>query len=254
MDSSTSAHDALARLFSKAYDSSSTAEVPPALAPANADDAYAVQQRFLEINKSRIGGWKVGSKSVDGPVQGAALPQRGILRPGAAVQRSNYPVLGLELEIAFCFDRDFMPRASAIAEEEVMQSIGTMGASIEIVASRIAGWPKAPPLAQLADLQNHGALIVGDFIDYRDDFPFQNPMAHLAFDGGAIFDGAGANPAGDPRRLLCWVVNHCSRRGIALPAGTVVTGGSYTGVYFAEKDGIVAGRIAGLPPIYFELR
>ncbi|MDB5775960.1 MAG: 2-keto-4-pentenoate hydratase [Herbaspirillum sp.] len=254
MDSSTSAHDALASLFSNAYASSSTTEVPPELVPATFDDAYAVQQCFLDRNKARIGGWKVGSKSVDGPIQGAALPHHGVFRSGGMVERRNYPVLGLELEIAFCFDRDFMPRASEISEEEVMQSISTMGASIELVASRIAGWPKAPPLAQLADFQNHGALIVGDFIDYRDDFPFQNPLAHLTLDGEAIFDGVGANPAGDPRRLLGWVVNHCSRRGIALLAGTVVTGGSYTGMHFPAKAGVVAGRIAGLPPIDFQLR
>ncbi|MDB5990965.1 MAG: 2-keto-4-pentenoate hydratase [Herbaspirillum sp.] len=254
MESSTSSPNALGSLFSKAYASYSTITVPPALMPDNADDAYAIQHFIIDQCEARIGGWKVGSKSVDGPAHCAPLPQQGIYKPGAIIDRDNYPVLGIELEIFFGFNRGFMPGVAEISEQEVMQSIGTIGASIEIVSSRIAGWPKAPPLAMLADLQSHGALIVGEQIAYRDDFPFQNPIVHLNVDGKDIFKGPGVNPAGDPRRLLCWLVNHCNRRGIAIPAGAVITTGSYTGMHFPAQACCVAASIAGLPPIDFELR
>jgi 2-keto-4-pentenoate hydratase len=94
MDSSTASRHALASLFSNAYATFSSAAVAPQLVPASADDAYAVQQSFLDQSKARIGGWKVGSKSADGPIQYAALPHQGIFRQGAMVARSNYPATG----------------------------------------------------------------------------------------------------------------------------------------------------------------
>jgi hypothetical protein len=46
-------------------------------------------------------------------------------------------------------------------------SAATSWASIDIVSIRLTGPPEAPKLNQLADLHNHGALILGPFIDYR---------------------------------------------------------------------------------------
>ncbi len=122
-----------------------------------------------------------------------------------------------------------LPGTPAATEAEVLSSIGGMGAAIEIVSSRLAGWPDGSKLTQLADLQNHGALVIGEFIYYRDDVDFINPAAYLQLDGRDIFSGPAANPAGDPRRLLHWLVKHCNAQNIALPAGTVVKAGSYTG-------------------------
>lgn len=153
----------------------------------------------------------------------------------------------------FRFGRDFLPGAAPVTGPEVLSGIASIGAAIEIVSSRLSGWPQAPKLNQLADLQNHGALIIGPFIDYRDDFAFDTPQATLLLNGQSIFSGPGPNPAGDPRRLLPWLVEHCQRHAIALPAGAVITAGSYTGMYFPKKPGTVAGRIAGLPAVTFEI-
>jgi len=73
--------------------------------------------------------------------------------------------------------------------------------------------------------------------------------ATIQLNGQSIFSDPGANPAGDPRRLLPWLVDHCRRHAIALPAGTFITAGSFTGMYFPKKPGTVTGRIAGPPAI-----
>ena len=70
----------------------------------------------------------------------------------------------------FRFGRDFLPGAAPVTGPEVLSSIASIGAAIEIVSSRLSGWSQAPKLNQLADLQNHGALIIGSFIDYDDGF------------------------------------------------------------------------------------
>lgn len=228
-------------------------QVPTELDAQDSACAYRAQRAFLQRHRLEIGGWKIGAKSEDGPIQGAPLPRQGIHASAATLARRDFPVFGIELEIMFRFGRDFMPDAAPVSEAEVLASIAGIGASIEIVSSRLAGWPDVPKPNQLADLQNHGALIVGAFVDYRDDVDFRSPQARLVFNGQDIFAGAGSNPAGDPRRLLPWLVQHCREQAIALPAGTVVTAGSYTGMVFPEQPGTVTGTIAGLPAVQLDI-
>lgn len=243
-------HDLAARLVAGWQHGIAFATLPPELVPASADTAYAVQARILAERRAAIGAWKVGAKQPDGPIQCASLPDDCRHASGVTLPRGAFRPLGLELEIAFRFGRAFAPRADAYADDEVFDGIAQMGAAIEIVASRYREWPDVAPAAQLADLQNHGALVLGEMTGYRADFPFVAPGPAFAFDGQDIVGAAsGTNPAGDPRRLLPWLVNHASRRGIALPAGTVVTTGSYTGMFFPQAAGTAAGRIPGLPPV-----
>lgn len=243
----------LARLLAGAWREKTQAAVPPALAPQDNADAYRVQQAFLHQLGSPIGGWKVGAKSADGPIQGAPLPQAWIHPDAAMLPRTRFPVLGIELEIMFRLGRDFLPGAPPPGEDEVREAIAGVAASIEIVSSRLAGWPDVPKPSQLADLQNHGALVVGEWVGSWDGIDFLTPRAQLAFNGREVFAGAGGNPAGDPRRLLHWVVRHCHAQGIPLPAGTPITAGSYTGMFFPQEAGTVEGRIGALPPIRFDI-
>jgi len=248
------APEELGMLLSDAYAGKGIkAIVPAALEPADADEAYMAQRAFLKRSGARIGGWKVGSKSPDGPIQGAPLPAQGMHPTSAMLRGDRFPVLGVELEIMFTLGRDYLPGEPAPTEREVLDSIAKVGTSVEIVASRLAGWPEVPKLNQLADLQNHGALITSDLVDYDEGFNFRRPYAHLTFKGDDVFKGSGVNPAGDPRRLLHWVVRHCQEQGIALPAGAVITTGSYTGMFFPKERGMFIGQIEDLPPIEFEI-
>jgi 2-keto-4-pentenoate hydratase len=242
--------DALASLFVEARARRTRLDALPSEArPANSDDAYAAQEATLRALGAAIGGWKVGAKSSDGPVQGAPLPADGVHRSGACLAMSGFGKAGLELEVAFRLGRRFEPDSGPYGDDEVLAAIESVHASIEVVASRFAAWPDVEKPWQLADLQNHGALIVGDGVPYDAAFPFLSPAMSFTFDGAPLFDGAPANPAGDPRRLLAWTVNHCVSRGLALEAGTVLTAGSYTGIAFPESPGAALGRIEGLPPV-----
>lgn len=221
--------------------------------PADADAAYAIQHEMLDASGARIGGWKIGAKSDSGPIQGAPLPAVDMHADGARLARADFTPLGLELEVAFRFGRRFDASTTPYSEAEVRAGIGSIGATIEIVSSRYAAWPDIDKLAQLADLQNNGALIVGEFTPYREDFPFVAPSLRFSFDGHDVVQSTPANPAGDPRRLLTWLVNHATSRGIAVTPDMVITAGSYTGLFFPQSAGTASGRIEGLAPLSLTL-
>ncbi|MDE1180299.1 2-keto-4-pentenoate hydratase [Paraburkholderia sp.] len=228
--------------------------LPPEQIPADGDAAYAIQHEILTMSGAQIGGWKIGAKSADGPIQGAPLPASGVHADGVSLPRNVFSPLGLELEIAFRFGRRFEPSSEPYLEADVFAGIDAIGATIEIVASRYAAWPDVDKRAQLADLQNHGALICGEFTPYRSEFPFVAPALRFSFDGRDITptepSGRGTNPAGDPRRLLTWFVNHCTQYcGIAVTPDLIVTAGSYTGMFFPQTAGTASGRIEGLAPV-----
>ncbi len=229
-------------------------ELDEALYPKDFTAAYQTQQAIFDLRGITPGGWKIGSKSHTGPIQGSPLPAECVHTQAASFKRADYAPAALELEIAFRFNRDFAPREQAYSDEEVLGSIGEMAAAVEIVASRFAAWPKVEPLTQLADLLNHGALVVGAFVPYRADFPFAQPSLEFLFNDQSIVPGTAANPAGDPRRLLPWLVNHHTGQGRTLSKDLVITTGSFTGMYIPETQGKVAGVIEGLPPVTLDIQ
>jgi 2-keto-4-pentenoate hydratase len=241
---------ALARLFAEARAHRAWLDdVPDGARPANMDDAYAAQDATLRTLGARIGGWKVGAKTPDGPIQGAPLPADGVHPSGAHLSKQAFGKAGLELEVAFVFGSTFEANSGPYSDADVLGAIESVHATVEVVASRFAAWPDVDKLWQLADLQNHGALVVGAGVPYDEAFPFVSPSMRFTLDGAPLFGGKPANPAGDPRRLLTWTVNHSVARGIAFERGTVITAGSYTGLALPEQSGAVLGEIDGLPPV-----
>jgi 2-keto-4-pentenoate hydratase len=232
---------------------SSLRELDNDLYPADMAAAYLTQKEIFRLRGVEPGGWKIGSKSHTGPIQGSPLPRDCLFPSASQFDRAAYAPVGLELEIAFRFNRAFSPSDQAYSEDEVMAGIGEMAATIEIVSSRFAAWPRIEPLTQLADLLNHGALVVGEFVPYEAGFDFVHPELELTLGGNSIVPAAVANPAGDPRRLLPWLVNHHTRQGLTLPQDFVITTGSYTGMFFAEGPGQVDGQIGGLPALSLTL-
>ena len=242
--------DALARLFVEARAHHAKLDaLPEGTRPADADQAYAAQEATLRALRADIGGWKVGAKSHDGPIQGAPLPADGVHRSGARLSMHAFGKAGLELEVAFILGRRFEPHSGPYRDDEVIDAIESVHAAIEVVASRFAAWPDVEKPWQLADLQNHGALIVSEGVPYDAAFPFIAPTMTFDFEGAPLFQGEPANPAGDPRRLLAWTVNHAVSRGLAVERGTVLTAGSYTGLAFPAATGTAVGVIEGLPAI-----
>ena len=242
----------LAQALAAAWDSAPIS-LEAAQQPADAAVAHAAQHLTLAARGWRLGAWKVGAKAPDGPPQGAPLPPP-LPSPAALPLARRDRFLGLELELAFRIGRRFEPRATPYTMAQALAGVDGVCAAIELVASRLAPGPTPPgALAQLADLQNHGALVVGECRPYDPGFPFAAPALSWQVDGRDVTPPHPANPAGDPRRLLAWVLNHSLAQGVPVEPGLLITTGSFTGVLRPERPGTALGRIAGLPPVQLSL-
>src|SRR5487761_2683841 len=138
-----------------------------ALTPKTRSEAYAAQEALVAQLGGKVRAWKVGTAMTAGDVQGSPIPACCVHESPAEATLDHYPVCGLELEVAFQFLQSFATRTALYTETEVLSALSMMAASIEIVASRLQGWPDQEAFLKLADLQNHGLLVLGQAVPYR---------------------------------------------------------------------------------------
>ena len=103
------------------------------------------------------------------------------------------------------------------------------------------------PLAQLADLQSHGALVLGPASGFSpQQLDLRTLQAHLTFNSQVAASAVGGNPAEDVWRMLARLAQHCVQRGQPLRAGQIVTTGSSTGMLFSPEGASVVAELAGI--------
>lgn len=212
-------------------------------------DAYAVQDATLAA-LGPIGGWKVGAANPDVTPHCAPLPAQGILPSGSLLPTSRHPASLLELEVSLRVGSDLLDVGRDLpTPSELAQCFDAVLPAIEVVDTRLAEGREAPTLAKLADLQSHGALVIGvpsadmalDAVDLR------TVQATLWFGDECAARTIGGNPSQDVWRLVGWLARHCSERGVPLRKGQIVTTGSCTGMIAAPVEGVVVrGAIVGI--------
>jgi 2-keto-4-pentenoate hydratase len=105
----------------------------------------------------------------------------------------------------------------------------------------------APSL--VADNGMSGYLVVGDPVAIADAPPPEEIQATLRINGDTAAEGDLAGAGIDLAEVVAWLANHLAERGIALPAGTLISTGSLTGLWPARPgDAAVAdlGRLGRL--------
>ena len=216
------------------------------LALTEAAHAYAVQDLVIH-SLGPIGGWKVGAKGPDREPTCAPLPAAGILATPATLTDGTWRARGIETELALRIDADLPEREAPYTLDEVLAAIGAVLPTIEVVETRLLEFPQAAPLAMLADLGAHGALVTGAEGRFQPDLlATQKLAAQQWFDDKQVADSIGGNPAQELGRVLVWLANHCANRGLGLRQGQIVTTGSCTGMLFAPAASRVRGMVAGL--------
>jgi 2-keto-4-pentenoate hydratase len=224
------------------------ASLPTDVQPQTAGEAYAIQDAQIAA-LGGIGGWKVGARAPDAEPNCAPLPRPLVFGSPHAFAPFRFPMHLVEAEIAFTLASDLPPRASAYTIDDVAAAVASVHAAIEILGSRYVDWRAQPPLAQLADFQNNGALVVGEGRATGTRIDQRATTVRVDVAESPALQVTGGNAAGDVFRLLAWLANHAAARSGGLRAGDVITTGSCIGAYAVPPQSRVRATFDGLRPV-----
>ena len=201
--------------------------------PQTLDDAFAIQDATVAALGETVAGWKVSI--VDGrAVRGTILASR-VFESGARIEAATMPLLGIEAEIAFRFERDLPPGKYGYAQ--VADAVAAF-AAIEIVNSRFRTYPNLPIMDRNADCVSNGGFVRGPAAaDWR-KLDLKEIAVTLTIGGKEVVRRNGGHPAVDPLLPAVALVNELPG---GAKAGQIVTTGTYTGLNFA-KPGQIGDR------------
>ena len=217
--------------------------LPDALAAYAVQDAVAGALDWFEGRTPRF--WKSGGATLAQQTHAPLPPQRVLPSP---VDARGWPLQlrGIEAEIALRLARPVSPAdAAAFQPEDASELIDAMCVAIELVDSRWAQGVNAPHLSKLADLQSHGALVLGAWVPFA---PRDWAQAECTLRVGAQAPSVhrGAHPLGTPAGVLGQWLRHATRHGAELAAGSVVTTGSWNGLAMAQAGDFVHVAFPGI--------
>ena len=216
----------------------------------DAQAAYAVQAAVARALRPDDDGparhWKSGGASRSATPTHAPLPAPGVWTSPADARPWPLHSRGIEAEIALRLGRDVSPaRAAALDPDGAAALVDAMCVSIEIVDSRWAEALDAPPLAKLADLQSHGALVLGAWLPFTPrDWTRQH--CRVCIGTRPPQDFTGTHSMADPAFVLPAWLRHATRDGATVPAGTVVTTGTWCGILPAAAGDLITAEFTGI--------
>ena len=209
--------------------------------PATVHDALAIQDATVRALGDDVAGWKVGSVLDGKLVRGVLLRSRVFASP-ATIPARLVPLLGVEAEIAFRFDRALPPRDRDYTYDEVAAAVTAMVA-IEVVDTRYRDYRAAPLIERVADCVSNGAFVEGTIRPGWRDVDLSRLNVELIVDGVAIVAQASSHPAGDPLLPAVALVNDL-RAGEGVAAGQVMTTGTCSGLNFVKPGQSVIAKFA----------
>ncbi len=209
-----------------------------------AADAYAVHA-LVDGERgagSFPGHWKSGGPSRTAEATHAPLPAAGVWASPADASAWPFMLRLVEVEIALRLGQAVTPQqAAALTHDSAPALVDAMAVSIEIVDSRWQQGVNAPALLKLADLQSHGALVLGEWVPFAPrDWSAQACTVTIGSAAPAEFRGS--HSMGDPAWVLPTWLRHATRDGHIVPAGTVVTTGTWCGMLPAAAGDRVTAR------------
>ena len=227
------------------------------LVPESASAAYETQDLLCQLIESPVIGWKVGATGpasqaklgVKAPICGPVF-ERTLFEPGSSVPVSHFHHQpGLESEFAFTLGVTIRPGGPVMDATRAREMVSTVHPAIELVCSRFTNNFEVDPALLVADGALHAALVVGSGTKPETMPSLSDHQLRTLVDGVEIASGTGAEVLGDPYESLAWLCNHLNRRGVTLPAGSVITTGATTGLHMTTSSQTVStdgGRLGSV--------
>ena len=220
------------------------------------DDARAVQRALAQVwgwwpadRAPRY--WKSGGAHRDAALLHVPLPETGVhegLNQGMSVAPAPQTVFnlrGVEAEIALRIGQDVSAeQAAMLTPGSALALIDGVTVAIEWVDVRWRDGLQAPALALLADGQCNGGLALGEWLpaDALKGRDWAQQVCAVQINDSAEQRFTGTHSLGDPAWLLLDWLQHVAHEYGSVPAGTVVTTGSWSGCQLlAQGDRFAIG-------------
>jgi hypothetical protein len=216
--------------------------------------AYAAQAELAKrldwLSPGRVQFWKCGGSSREGALGSSPLPPmrarevRGLRNGG---DFGDLTLIGAEAEIALRLGQDVTPEmAAALVPGQAEHLIDAMCVAVEWLGSRWQRGLAADNTLRLADAQTHGALALGPWQAWKPGHDWANQPCELIVEGQPPMGGVGGHGLNDPAWVVAGWLQTATRGGLTVPAGSVVTTGSWRVATKLAKGATVTARYEGL--------
>jgi 2-keto-4-pentenoate hydratase len=204
------------------------------------DDAYAVQDRFVEAQLAALAtrpvGYKIGLTSqrmqqmcgIPHPLAGVIYESR-VHPSGATVRLGDFARLGLEFELCV---RLRHPLRGPVTRADVVAAVDAVAPAVELIEDRNADYAALDMATLVADNSWSGGIVVGQFVPPPADLASVEGV--LTLPDGSRDSGHGRDVLGHPYEPVAWLAAHLGRRGQDLKAGDLVMTGSLVRTRFAQ--------------------
>lgn len=219
----------------------------PGPLPDSLAAAYRIQDEAIALQGSRIAGWKVGriwpphegqygSNRLAGPIAAERVFMAGDETVAMPVFAGGFGAVEAEF---ICVLGTVDPARHDYTLAKAADMITAVHVGIEIASSPFAAINDHGPAVTVSDFgNNHGVILGPAIIDWQaaaiDDWP-----VCVTIDGDPVGQGRAAGFPDGVVGSVRFLLELSARRGIALPAGTLVSTGAISGVH-----PIAAGQLA----------
>ena len=212
----------LARALIAAHDGGALVEtVPEAIAPADLDAVYAVQDEIIR-QIGPVGGWKVAAGLGHPPIC-SPVPANRYFAAADRVNGQHHRIFLAEIEVAVRLGADLAPKSTPA---DVDAAIASIHPAIELIGNPFTDRDAQPRNVQLADLQSNGAVIVGAALDRAITASLDTLSVTLELDGKPIHAVEKGASWADILDAIAWLAGHAAERGMPLKAGQVIITGA----------------------------
>lgn len=229
----------------------------------NIDEAYLIQDAFIDLKKKdingNIGGWKVALTNpemqklvnVDTPAEGAILKPL-IYKNNVSLQLCDYCHLGAEAEIALKIHKDIPSKINGFNnKEEILPYLKEVMVALEIVDDRNYAAKGTFDSLIAQNSMNHGCVI-GDAVEI-DLMNLDLLEGELLVSDVLFGKGTGKNVLQHPLNSVLYLINNLLKRGRNIFAGDIVLTGSISTTCWPEKGDNVEAKIDKLGSVSFNV-
>ena len=217
-------------------------ELPEDCRPGGLDDAYVIQDAFVEARGGTLVGFKIGATSrraqdflsVEAPFRGCIFRDRVYDSPAAvSVEGANFYVV--EPEFAVRLGADLPARDVPYTRAETAAAVAAVHPAFELINSAFGdAWTTVGGASLAADNGVHDGFVLGPATEDWRGLDLAAHPVRLVHNGAKAGIGTGANALGHPLDSLAWLADRWARGGRGLKAGDLVTTGVVTPFLYGQ--------------------